>query len=49
VNPPAILPAIPMARACVTNFGACPMLVAIPRGQPCYCQNPYGQVWGVSR
>lgn len=38
-----------IAVQCTTNVGACPMLVQIPSGSPCYCVTPYGTVWGVGQ
>ena len=44
-NMPANMP----ARACYTNFGACPMGMPVPVGSPCYCPTPAGPIGGMAR
>lgn len=46
---PSPLPPQVAAAACWTQFGICPMVVAIPPGTPCYCQTMVGPVLGVAR
>jgi hypothetical protein len=49
--PPPQMP-MPMpqvARACQTQFGACPMMVPVPVGSSCYCATMAGPIPGVAR
>lgn len=46
---PSPFPPQVAASACWTQFGICPMVVAIPPGAPCYCQTMMGLVPGVAR
>jgi hypothetical protein len=47
-TPPNQAP-IPIASACFTPFGACPMGVALPVGSQCYCPSFQGPVWGFAQ
>lgn len=37
------------ARVCVTNYGACPMVVSMPRGMSCYCSTGMGSIAGITQ
>ncbi len=42
------VPMPPPATVCMTNFGPCPMAMAVPIGSPCLCPGPYGAVPGIA-
>lgn len=37
------------ASFCVTPYGSCPLMVAMPPDQSCYCTGFAGTAWGVSQ
>ena len=37
------------ARACYTNFFACPMMIALPQGSSCNCFGPQGRFPGIAQ
>ena len=39
----------PMAMACQTNFGVCPMMQLMPSGAPCACFTPMGAIPGFAQ
>lgn len=55
VSPPAVPEKMPVsqqpliATRCITQSGACPMMVAIPVGSSCTCTNAYGVFPGLAQ
>lgn len=48
-HPPAPVQTPAIATRCVTQMGACPMMVAIPVGSSCTCTNAYGVFPGLAQ
>jgi hypothetical protein len=48
-GPGPMPPPMQVARQCVTQMGACPMMMPIPVGSPCYCMTQMGAIPGIAR
>jgi hypothetical protein len=40
---------VPQATLCTSQFGACMLVVPIPKGEECFCYTAYGSVPGVAQ
>jgi len=50
VTPPLPQPEQPaIARVCMTQYGTCPMMVALPVGSACTCSGEYGVFPGLAQ
>jgi hypothetical protein len=38
----------PTAYGCCTQYGRCPLAMALPPGAPCSCASPYGPIPGYA-